>query len=206
MEAKPEAEGPKTIAFEAPDGSKHNLSPHDLLYLAQRGYDSIQSPAPTEPEPEPEPEDLSDSEKLDKINKEFTDFKQEQQAKETNQQVLMSLDQLTGNAAFVKEYPAFTDTLKLNTVVRQRAGDGRPIQSIFAEELKRLQDAVKTVEDAKEEKMKANGKAWNKLNNMSAAGGGMPQLETEHKFTPEDVKSGRSQNDIAQIITALRGH
>lgn len=200
----PDKASPQTVKFKPNDGTEHDLSSADAYYLMNLGYESLSASKPSEPEKEEPAEDLTTDERLDKVNREFTEYREEQAGKERNQHTLSQLEGLVTKAEFLKENPEFTDTVKLNALVRQQAGDKRSLQAVFADELKRVQDVTKTVEQKILNKLKVNGKAWAKINNLPAAGGGMPQLQTEHKFTAADVKSGRSKGDLQAIIESIR--
>jgi len=186
-----------TIAVQGPDGKVYNVTPTEAQTLLQMGlskhFDDLN------PKETPDTEEMSD---IEKLQKEFNDFKQQVQAKEqqmtTNQVLHQKIQQHNIEDKSLSE---LVSTLALAKHIINPRID---LSSHFDDSLKQLTQREKSITEKLNEKILANSKVRASLEGIARGEGGVPVLDSEKKWTADDVKSGASRQALAELLEATR--
>jgi len=150
-----------------------------------------------------EPETPEDKTDLEKLQEEFNQFKQSVQAKDqqaTTNQILHQKIQ----SSVAKDDAALAELVSSLALAKHIINPRVDLASHFDDSLKQLTDRDKTVMDRADEKILANSKVRASLEGISRGDGGVPVLDSEKKWTAEDVKTGASRQALAELLEAAR--
>lgn len=157
-----------------------------------------------EPEKEEKPSvDMTDSEKHDKLNKEFQDYKAGQENEKRQAGTRLELNQAIDAFDIFKDerYKDIIPGAKAEALAIQSLSPRMTLKEAMANVVKDRMTFKKTIDAEWQEKID-KGKLVNNINSgISRGAGGVPQIDTEKKYTPEDVKNGTSRKILEELLS-----
>ncbi len=206
----PEQKADSTQYYDMPtlDGGIQSVTQKELLELAQYGYHTLKNPdaikAKSESQSDLDSVPESEEDKYDKLNKEFQEMKQDRADEKKQTDTLRILDSETGKYEFVKEHPRMVASIKREALSIQtlnpRLSLAESIKMVVADR----QEQHKEILENADAKVKANSKVVNAMGGIVRGGGGLPNIDTEKKFTAKDIKDGTSQKLMEELLEGLK--
>lgn len=212
QEQKADSELSTPQYFDMPtiSGETRPVTQKELLELAQYGEhvlthpDAIKAKSELQSDSESESQGDSDEDKYDKLNKEFQAMKKERKDEKTQTDTLRILDTETGKYDVIKEHPKMTASVKREALSIQtlnpRLSLAESVKMVIADR----QEQHKEVLEKADAKGKANSKVANAMGGIVRGGGGLPNIDTEKKFTAKDIKDGTSQKLMEELLEGLK--
>lgn len=165
----------------------------ELVQLAQLGYDTLQK-ASKEEEEEEEPEhNLKPDDRIAKLEAQIREMREETKKKEQEETVIKLLD------AEAKKYP-ITKNIKMKKSIEKELlataatpGNRHDLPTLYKQI---VEDRMEFMKETKDDNEKVN----QFMNKTPRGGGGLPKIDAEEKYTPEDIKSGKAQRLLAAVL------
>jgi len=192
--------------FELPtySGGKVAVTEQQLIELAKLGHSKLEEDS-KKSAPVTTPEDDDDTEpdikaQLAALNKEHQDFKRSVENERTQNQVKMQLENSLNQLDIIKEDPDLKAPMSLLALAIQQTQPQYNIADATKIAAKQISGIYTRALTKAQEQAKVNKTVSNQMNGILRSEGGVPTLDKEKKFTPDDVRSGVSQRLMQEIL------
>lgn len=198
VEAPPQAD---FIDLQTTDGNVIKLKPQEFYNLAQYGYNEfvnrqnkpVESPQTVQSEPIT----------VETLQKDIVSLRQERETERQLthiQNTLYTESQKNEETRMDKE---LSDAINVEVLARHNLNPRIPIDSIYPDVFKRYKKVIdKAVED-RIGKIDVNGKVRAHLNSTIRGTGGVPVIDANKTYKPEDILSGASRKALAAALESI---
>lgn len=140
-------------------------------------------------------EDVSLQEQLDKLKEEISQKEKIAGNKERGQQIINTINKAAQDFELTRDNGPFAEKIKMNTLIRLNQNPRLDPAVAFAEETKSYMEILEKMN----EKNVANDKVKGAIGG-SLRGGSMPAIDTNKKWTAQDLKTSDSLEAMRLFI------
>ena len=177
------------------------VSEKQARQLIALGYDSLQKKAysVTEPVKEEEPDDVDA--RVARLEAELKGMKEKDRRKQQKKDIYNLLAAEAQKYELTKNNPKMAKSVEREVIAMSVDPQNKfDFPTLFKRVTADRMEAIKTALEEQSRKTEGNSKIDALLNGAVRGGGGLPSLETDKKWTPQDVFDGKSRNLLAEIL------
>lgn len=156
-------------------------------------------------------DELSTDQKIDLLSKEIKELRAEQKQKEQETTVKEQREnfkrELLAQANkfdITKDNESMASSVAAEVIARAQ-NSRYDLQTLYKKVVTERMEQIKKFMEIEKDKHRSNSKVSAFLDNTVRSSGGVPQIDTEKKLTPADVKSGKSREMMTQVLNELYG-
>jgi len=157
---------------------------------------------PKKEEKKPDPKEMTYEERFNQLNQEFHEYKSKQEQEATNNRIQRDLNDAINSFDLFKntEYAALIPGAKAEALARQSLNPRMSLKDAVAAVVEDRMKLIKAVETNSEAKYKNGRLLENSTKGIVRGPSGIPQIDSEKKFTPEDVVKGESLKALQALL------
>jgi len=192
----------KYIDIQSLSGKEHKVTSTEIYQLAQLGLQQIEEKdSPTEVKEESVPDTLE--EKHEALNKQFQELKTERDNDRVLIQTKTILDREVVKYDLVTDYPELVDSIKISALATQQLNPRISLIEAVKLAVADRQKFMVSVQERDKQRALDTTKVSNAMSGVARGGGGLPNIDKDKKFTPEDVKSGATQKILQELLEGV---
>lgn len=192
------------MSVQGADGNAYNVTPQELMQLAQHGLNKLTVKDESEPvKDEPEPDDTSRiqglEDKIKTMEQTFVIREQEAQYNHIMNQTVAKFD-------ITKDNEKLSKLLKINALAQVQQNPRLNLAEVLTNNVKDMMDMMNNISEENKKKIESNLKVERSLSGLVRGGGGLPNIDRSKPLTAKELKNGTSRKLLTTMLArALEG-
>lgn len=183
-----------------PDGSTHNVTPKELLNLAQYGMTELQKAR--EAKQAPEPEELDVEGKVSKLERELQELRDERKNETELNQINSTLAAANAKNSILKDEPKLSAIVNAVALSQYNNNPRISLDQWHDQAAKLINEIITSRVEKEKEKLNANNKVRSLVNATNRSGTGAT-LDGAKKYKGSDIQDGTSKRALMGFLSQL---